>query len=149
MSQMPPPPQWLPPPDQLNRDSEHLRLLSIFHYVLAGIVGLCACIPLIHVTIGVLMVSGRFPLDGGGQGPPPEFGWIFVIMGSVFVLGGWTTAILLLSAAGRLRKRRNWTYCFVVACIGCLFMPLGTVLGVFTILTLSRPTVKAMFGQTA
>jgi hypothetical protein len=139
------PPYWAPPP-QANRDDEHLRLLSIFHYVLGGIVGFFACFPCIHVAVGVLMVTGRMP--SGGSGPPPQaFGWVFVIMGSVFILLGWTLAILLLIAAGRLRKRRGWTFCFVVACISCLFMPMGTVLGVFTILVLSRETVKAAFGQ--
>jgi len=143
----PPPyqPQYWAPPPQPNRDDEHLRLLSIFHYVLGGIVGFLACMPCIHVAVGVLMVTGT--MSSGGSGPPPAFGWIFVIMGSVFILLGWTLAILLLIAAGRLRKRCGWTFCFVVACISCLFMPMGTVLGVFTILVLSREAVKAAFGQ--
>jgi hypothetical protein len=32
-----------------------------------------------------------------------------------------------------------------MACIDCAFFPFGTVLGVFTILTLSRETVKTLF----
>ena len=138
-------PQYWALPPQANSDDEHLRLLSIFHYVLGGIVGFFACFPCIHVAVGVLMVTGT--MSSGGSGPPPAFGWIFVIMGSVFILLGWTLAILLLIAAGRLRKRCGWTFCFVVACISCLFAPMGTVLGVFTILVLSRETVKAAFGQ--
>jgi hypothetical protein len=33
-----------------------------------------------------------------------------------------------------------------VACVSCVFMPIGTILGVFTILVLSRPSVKSAFG---
>jgi len=38
-------------------------------------------------------------------------------------------------------------FCFVVACIECLFMPFGTVLGAFTIIVLMRPSVKNLFAQ--
>jgi hypothetical protein len=32
-----------------------------------------------------------------------------------------------------------------MACIECLFLPFGTILGVFTIIVLSRESVKALF----
>jgi hypothetical protein len=41
-----------PPSPQQILDNEHLKLLAIFHYVLAGLSGLLACIPIIHVSIG-------------------------------------------------------------------------------------------------
>jgi hypothetical protein len=37
-------------------------------------------------------------------------------------------------------------YCLVVAGIECIFMPFGTVLGVFTIIVLMRPSVRNLFG---
>ena len=46
-----------------------------------------------------------------------------------------------------LSMRKNYVFCFVIACLTCLKMPLGTILGVFTILVLNRPTVKEMFNQ--
>ena len=134
-------PGYLPP----NRDAEHLRLLSIFHYVLAGLIGLFGCMPFIHVGIGVVFITGNMPSNGNG--PPPEFGWIFVVAGSMAIIFAWTVAILLLVAAGRLKKRRSWTFCFVTACVSCMFMPPGTALGVFTILVLVRDSVKASFAQ--
>jgi hypothetical protein len=36
-------------------DLQHLRLLSIFHFVVGGIVGLVACLPLIHLAVGIAM----------------------------------------------------------------------------------------------
>jgi len=127
----------------MTNDEEHLRLLSTFHLVLGGILAFFSCIPFIHVGMGIAMMSGA--LDQGRNAPPPLFGLIFVVMGGTFILLGWTVAVLLLMAGKRLRKRQSYTFCFVVAAISCAFMPMGTVLGVFTILVLNRPTVKAMF----
>jgi len=37
----------------------------------------------------------------------------------------------------------------VMACVECLLMPFGTVLGVFSIWVLNRQSVKGLFGQRA
>ncbi len=49
-------------------DGEHLKLLSIFHYVVAGLAGLFACLPLLHMAFGILMLTGAFAeeVTGGG-----------------------------------------------------------------------------------
>jgi hypothetical protein len=52
-----------------------------------------------------------------------------------------------LGGGPHLGRRRGHAFCFVVACLACLFMPFGTVLGAFTIIVLSRPSVKARFGM--
>jgi hypothetical protein len=36
---------------------------------------------------------------------------------------------------------------FVTACLSCMNVPIGTALGVFAILVLNRPSVKALFGR--
>jgi len=36
---------------QVNRDSEHPRLLSIFHCVTGGLMALPACVPVTHVIV--------------------------------------------------------------------------------------------------
>ena len=127
----------------MTNDEEQLNLLSIFHFVLGGATALFSCFPFIHVALGIAMLAGA--MDHGPNPPPRFIGLIFVVIGGVFILLGWTVAVLLLVAGQRLRKRRAHTFCFVVAAISCLLMPLGTVLGIFTILVLNRPTVKAMF----
>ncbi len=80
------------------------------------------------------------------QHPPAFFGWIFIrIAGGSMVTLGWTLAALVLAAGRMLARRRRYLFCLVVAGIECVFMPLGTVLGVFTIIVLVRPSVKAAF----
>jgi hypothetical protein len=133
------------PGSQQILDNEHLKLLSIFHYVKGGITALFACIPIIHVVFGlVLIVAPR--LFGHGSDQPPAFlGWLFVILGIFIILVGWTVAVLVLIAGRCIARRRHYTFCFVVACLECLSVPFGTVLGVFTILVLNRQSVKALF----
>jgi hypothetical protein len=58
----------------------------------------------------------------------------------------WALAAAVFMAAWCLKNRRRYIFCLVVAGFECFFAPFGTVLGVFTILVLSRPSVKALFG---
>jgi membrane protein YqaA with SNARE-associated domain len=54
-------------------------------------------------------------------------------------------AICILFAGISLSRRRCYWFAFVVACIECIFIPFGTILGIFTIIVLSRESVKALF----
>jgi hypothetical protein len=129
----------------MDNDAQHLRLLSIFHFVVGGLAGLFCCFPLIYVGLGIGMVTGA--LDQAGKEPPPPFlGWFFIAMGALIIVAGWTFALCVILAGHWLAHRKHYWYCFVMACIECIFSPVGTVLGVFTIIVLLRPAVKAMFG---
>ena len=134
----------------MNKDLEHLKLLSIFHYVYAGLTALFSSIPIIHVIVGLVFILAPDKMtEPGGQEPPAFLGWFFAIFGSAIILIGWTIAILRAIAGRCLARRRAYWYCFVIAILDCLSIPLGTVLGVFTLIVLVRPTVKALFGVAA
>jgi hypothetical protein len=135
----------------MNQDEEHLRLLSIFHYVCAGLAAFFACFPIIHVVLGsVLLLHPRTFGPQNNQEPPVEFiGLMFVVMGGMFILLGWTFAACVAYAGRCLSQRKNYTYCMVMAGIACLFMPFGTILGIFSIMVLIRPSVKALFNVAA
>ena len=127
----------------MNKDLEHLRYLSIGFYVNAGITALFSLFPLIHVTIGALIAFGSF---GEGQNPPPAFmGLIFMVMGGTFILIGMSIAFLNFLAARYLAKQTKYMFCFVLGAINCMFAPLGSILGVFTIIVLLRESVKELF----
>ncbi len=137
----------------MNQDLEHLRLLARFHYVVAGLAALAACFPLIHLTIGLLLIFSPETLEHGPrQNATMDLigGIIFVVIGSVFVLAGWTFATCVFLAGRNLARRRCYTFCLVMAAITCMFVPFGTVLGVLTLLVLVRPSVRPLFeGQPA
>lgn len=128
----------------MNRDEEHLRLLSIFHYVLAGLFFLLAILPLIYVGMGALM------LRAGHEGAEVEtdtrtIGWVIIAAGSVLAAVALTLASCLALAGRCLWRRRRHMFCLVVAAAACLFIPFGTVLGVCTIVVLQRGPVRRSF----
>ena len=130
----------------MNRDEEHLRLLAVFHYIFAGMIALFSLFPIVHVVIGVALIVGAMDGDMQPHGPPPAFiGWIIAGVGTFIIVSGWTVAACVLAAGRMLAKRRRYLFCLVVAGIECLMMPLGTILGVFTIIVLTRDSVKAAF----
>ena len=129
-----------------SQDTEQLRLLSIFHYVVAGIVAMFSMFPILHLAMGIAIVAGAFDDVENGDSPPAFFGWIIIMFAAVIILCGLTMAICVAIAGRRLGHNRSYMYCLVVAGIECMFMPIGTVLGVFTIIVLMRPTVKELFG---
>ena len=62
---------------------------------------------------------------------------------------GWTFAVLVLVAGRCIARRKYYAFCFVMACVECLSVPFGTVLGVFTILVLNRASVRELFHSKA
>ncbi len=128
----------------MNEDIQHLKILSIFHYVLAGILVLGGCCPSMYVFLGVGMLTGGMNQPGHSN-PPPMMGVFMIVMGLVFMLIPWGMAVAIGIAGRRLSEQRSYIYCMVCAGISCLFMPIGTALGVFSIVVLMRPSVKALF----
>jgi hypothetical protein len=127
------------------KSEEHLRLLAIFHYVVGGLAALFACFPVLHLVMGIFFLVAPAESDRKGGIPPALFGWFFVVLASVMIVGGWTLAALVVMAGRFLARRRHYMFCTVVAAIECAFMPFGTVLGVFTIIVLMREGVREAF----
>jgi hypothetical protein len=131
-----------------NQDLEYLRILSVFYYVVAGIAALFACFPIIHLSVGISMLTGGFFGPDIPQDEPfpfALFGLMFTIIPAVIILSGWAYAICMVAAGYFLGQRQRYIFCMVMAAISCVFMPFGTVLGIFTILLLARPSVKELF----
>lgn len=150
---------------------EHLRLLSLFHYVIGGIGYLVSLIPCIHLALGIFFLVAPEELF---QVPPPPsvgvapgtenesipknqtpqvvpfpsklFGMIFVSVASFVILAGMIFSTCLVVAGKRIAALRSHTYCLVIAGMECFLMPIGTVLGIFTILTLIKPEARRLFG---
>mgnify|MGYP003405610100 CR=1 FL=1 len=130
----------------MNQDEEHLRLLSMFHYIVAGITGLCACVPVIHLVVGLAMLFTPEEFSSEqSSGPDRLVGLLFTVFAGAFIAAGWALAIATAWAGRCLARRESRTFCFAVAAVNCLNTPIGTVLGVFTIVVLMRPSVEELF----
>lgn len=124
------------------QDREHLRLLVVFHWVLAALTALFALVPVVHLVIGIALLAGA---AGKGDDAAPVVGGFFVAFALLWMAASFALACALALAAHSIRERRRRTFCLVVAGIACLFVPLGTLLGVFTIVVLTRDSVRPQF----
>ena len=123
---------------------EHLRLLSLFHFIFGGIAAVFGSFPLLHVLMGAGITVGLFDdTDPAMRSAGP----IFMIFGVVLVLAAWIFAALVLAAGHLIRRRRAYVFCLGVAGLECLALPFGTVLGVCTMVVLLRPGVKDLFAD--
>ncbi len=131
------------------RDAEHLKLLGIFHFVYAGIQGLVGLLFLIYIGLGVLVLNRTIPSTpppaGSHELPPQFFGWLFIVIGTVALLWAEAIAVMNLLAGRYVRARRHRVFLLVTGALNCMWVPFGTVLGVFDFIVLSREGVRRLF----
>jgi hypothetical protein len=134
-----------------NPDDEHLKLISMFHFVVAVLEAGTGLLFIFHFGMGLAMVTGKWPgVSTSHPGAPPDFmGWLFAVFGGVLLLGHEVLALLTLIAGLSIRKRRHHLFCLIVAGLGCFYVPVGSALGAFTFIVLLRPSVKAKFQEVA
>jgi hypothetical protein len=131
----------------MNQDEQHLKLLSVFHYVVSALTALFSLFGLIYLGLGLVMLLAPTKFDPKSPPPPAFIGWLFAILGGGFILFGWLFAAFVAVAGRFLGRHKHYLFCLAMAGIDCVLMPFGTVLGVFTILVLLRPSVKALFAD--
>jgi hypothetical protein len=133
--------------DQRKADVDHLRLLSIFHYVGAGLAILGLGFLAVHYAFfhAFLNNPDMWKNQKGGVPPPREFfalfKWFYVAFGLWFV----TSCIVNVLSGIFIGRTKYRTFSLIVAVMNCIHIPLGTVLGVFTIIVLLRPSVREIY----
>lgn len=132
-----------------NDDEYHLDLLGTLHWVLAGIAAVAGLFPILHITIGFIVIVASVAGEGaepGSRGMGVLMGVMFIGIGTAIIVMSWVVAYCLYLSGKYLKAHTNHTFCMVIAVLICFSFPLGTALGVFTILVLIRPSVRQMFG---
>lgn len=129
----------------IDRDQEHLRLLKLGFYLLAGTSTFFSLFALLYAILGSFLASGVIPQAKDSTEDPRLIGWIFTgVSLVVFVLG--TIGSYLTYFAGRsLAERRRRTFCMIMAGLWCLSIPFGTAIGICAIVVLNRTSVKGLF----
>jgi hypothetical protein len=128
----------------MDRDADHLRVLAICHFVLAALTALSAIplLPGLAPTGLILQLLWRvLPRE-----IPDEV--IEQLVRTIF----WSAFLLTLLHASIvayigwcLARRTHRLLSLIFSCGNLLMVPLGTVLGIFTLLVLLRPSVKKLF----
>ena len=127
-------------------DVEHLRLLRIGYFVMGGTAAFTGLFGLLYAAMGLLFgsLAASFP-QGSREAPPAFMGWLFMGVGLFIVLAAGGYAALTFLTARGLGHRHSRTLCLVTAGLSCLYIPFGTVLGIFTFSVLARPSVHLLF----
>jgi len=139
-----------PPPVssfQRREDADHLKLLAIFHFIGAGFALLGIMFIFAHYMMMHTFINNPQIWQNQRQPMPPReffamFQWFYVIFAFWFIGSG----ILNVISGFCIVARKHRTFSIVVAAINCLHIPLGTVLGVFTIMVLIRDSVREVYG---
>ena len=132
----------------VDRDQEWLNMLALAHYIAAGVTGLFACFPILHVVIGAFLTFMPQAWRNGSDGPPREVGLMFMGMGLAFMTAGWLFAGAHFIVARSLKARRRFIVCLVVSavtCFACMFT--SGIVSIATLVVLLRPGVKPLFEQ--
>lgn len=147
----PPIPGGIPPPMYYmpDRDAEHLKMLAIFHFVVAGIATLGFAITGMQYAFMRSILTSRVRVETTSSGEevgvleamPAVMEWGFVFAFALLIAG-----ITLNGLSGLfLLKRRHRRFSLITAGFNCVQIPIGTVLGVFTIMVLNRASVRMKY----
>ena len=136
--------------EQRMRDSEHIKVLSIFHFIFAGMALLGIGFLCLHYFFMHTVFSDPNMWKGQKVSPPPAefldmFVWFYLFFGVIVLTG----LVLNLLSGIFLRQRRNRLFSLIVGGLNCTQVPIGTALGVFTIIVLSRDSVRRLYAETS
>jgi hypothetical protein len=135
-----------------NSDREFLKWLSIFHYVLGGIQAFTSIATVLYIIWSFnflsTMNSDLYQYDPGQDttlAMEPYKPYLFFM--SLIVLLGFVYSICLIVSGNFLAKRKGYWFSFVVACIECVSIPLGTILGIITLIVLLKDSVRTLYRE--
>jgi hypothetical protein len=129
-------------PSVLDHDQAELRLLSRLHYALAILTALASLLAIPFIC------AGRVALEELSSGALDH-----ELVALVLLMGGISWAVLCVLHAGVLvyfgrliRSCRRWWLVMIFSALHTINIPLGTALSIYTLMVLSRESVKRRFG---
>lgn len=124
----------------------NLNTFSIL-FLVKGILTLCFSIFFIFY-IGMGFFFGTIIELDPTENLPFNPGILFVIIGGIGLVITITAGILTLLASRYLKAAKHYNFIFAMAIFNCLTGVLGILLGVFTIIELTKPEIKTLFQKT-
>lgn len=138
-------------PTEAAADEQHLKLLTLFYYIMSGLSALGVCAGGIYVFMGWFMAEGmRRSSKTSPNAPSPEFfQWLFTGLGAGVIVMSLVLGLLYFLDARWISQRRHRMFTYVLAGFSCLSIPVGTALGVYTFMVMRRPGVRAQYDRNA
>jgi hypothetical protein len=138
----------------MTQDERNLNLLSLFHYILGGLIIAFSCYFLVCLAPPLFRLHGEFDAQAvtSSDGRTTQFddeleslSRLMVLLPVAVILIHWLLAACLIVTGRKLKRRASPTFCLVVAAVECAMTGPGTVLGVFTIVILMKDSVRQLF----
>src|SRR5262245_46062511 len=136
--------------DQRKADADQLRVLSLGHFIMAGLaVGGLALLSF-HWMMMRTLVENPQAWGNAPNAPSPRefwaaFRWFYLIFGTFTIVGGGLNAL----SGWLIRTRRARVFSLVVAGIKSVGFPIATTLAVFTFVVLLRDSVAELYTAAA
>lgn len=127
-----------------NSDRQYLDLLSFFNYVLGGIHLFLVLVSLSYFFQAwqIVSLSGSEP---DRYAVPFSLSGLLLSYGLILLVVGLAYALLTLASGQCLKRRKGYGFSFTIACLQCVSVPFGTILGIVTINILLRDSVRALY----
>jgi len=133
-------------------DNEHLKLLSMFHYIYAGIILAYAffiILQFIFLFYFLELFIRNSPFNtftSNNEFDPMIFKFILFI-GIAFFIIMLTIGILEIVSGKFIKARKHRTFSYIIAILNLLSIPYGSILGIITLTVLGRNSIKEMYSK--
>ncbi len=122
--------------------TDNINTFATLHLVKGILTILLSLFFLLYIFLGSALMFA--PIDNQSDMPFNPGTFIIIIGGFGFLITV-ILGILTILASKYLRERRNYNFVFAIAIINCISGVLGIILGIFTLIDLNKPHVKAQF----
>ena len=133
----------------MEKDLEHLKLLGIFHYIWGALSLIDGIIIGVYFLVFGVILMNNPPTSTSSEdtGATSMAGGILIGVGVILFLIVVVYGILTLMAGGKYRKHQGgYWFCFILAIVTLVIGGIpGIVLGIFSLMVLSRESVKTLF----
>ena len=123
--------------------THNLNTFSIL-FLIKGILTLCFSLFFMFYAGLGFFVTSAVELDRSND-IPFNPGILVIMIGAIGLIITVTIGILTILASNYLKSVKNYNFIFAMAVVSCLTGILGILLGVFTLIELSKPEVKQLF----
>lgn len=123
----------------------HLSALALFHWIYAAMLVVAAIVMVVHAADLIYRASVEQqqlsePLPGAKEAMT-----LYGVVVGLIVLVTLLLAAIVAQTGRWLRSYKQYNICLVVAGVECLLFPLGTILGVFTVIVLLQTRTRDLF----
>jgi hypothetical protein len=136
----------------MDRDTEDLRRLALAHYVVGVLTALMALPFVVGTWWGVRLMRhpetlGEWSLLPSELDFPPELiaQMVVFFFASILLLVLVHAAVVAWVGWYIARARRYWVV-YIFSLLDCTYVPFGTIIGIWALVVLHRPSVKVRFG---